>query len=142
MRRLVVDASVALKWLVAEEGSDLAAALRPNSELIAPDLLLAEVANALWKKVRRREMEPEDADLAIQLLQRVNVDFRSSRPLVRPALALALAREIDHPVYDCIYLALARAEQCALVTADGRLLRRAAGALPPGDLLSLNDALA
>lgn len=140
MRRLVVDASVALKWLVAEGGSDLAAALRPNSELIAPDLLLAEVANALWKKVRRREMEPEDADLAIQLLQRVNVDFRSSRPLVRPALALA--REIDHPVYDCIYLALARAEQCALVTADGRPLRRAAGALPPGDLLSLNDALA
>ena len=52
---LVVDASVALKWFVDEDGSDRAVALLDGDEpLIAPDLVVAEVCNAAWKSLRRR----------------------------------------------------------------------------------------
>jgi predicted nucleic acid-binding protein len=50
---LVIDASVALKWFIDEDGSDRAAALLDGKELlIAPDLIVAEVCNAGWKAVR------------------------------------------------------------------------------------------
>jgi predicted nucleic acid-binding protein len=51
---LVIDASIAIKWVIEEEGTKEALALR-NQALVAPDLLIAECANVLWKKVRRRE---------------------------------------------------------------------------------------
>lgn len=140
MRRLVVDASVALKWLVSEAQSDLAVALRPKAELIAPDLLLVECGNALWKKTRRGEIDAEDADLAIRLLAHVDVEFRPMRSLMERALEIA--RRLDHPVYDCVYLALAQVEGCAFVSADGRLLEKARAVCPKENLLTLADAAA
>ena len=59
MDRLVVDASVAIKWVVEEEGSEAAAGLLDGSTLAAPDFLIPECANILWKKVRRGELAPE-----------------------------------------------------------------------------------
>jgi predicted nucleic acid-binding protein len=53
MTRLVIDASIAIKWVVQEEGTEDALALRTRAELIAPDLIIAECANILWKKVKR-----------------------------------------------------------------------------------------
>jgi len=61
---LVVDASIAIKWVVAEDGSDVAVGLRrPTTAFLAPDLLTIECANILWKKARRAELTPEEAKL-------------------------------------------------------------------------------
>jgi predicted nucleic acid-binding protein len=65
---LVIDASIAVKWVVEEEGTAAALSLRKRARLIAPDLLISECANILWKKVRRRELSKDEAILAARLL--------------------------------------------------------------------------
>jgi len=118
---VVVDASVAVKWVIPEVLSDRADALRSRTDrLLAPDFLLLEAANALWKKLIRREITAREAAYALDLLLGSTLDLRPSGPLL--GRALALARRLRHPVYDCVYLALAQVEGAALVTADRRLL--------------------
>ena len=52
-----VDASIACKWFVEEEGSDEAEQLLAVGEvLLAPELIVAEVCSALWKKLRAGHM--------------------------------------------------------------------------------------
>jgi predicted nucleic acid-binding protein len=122
---VVVDASIAVKWVIPEVLSDEAEALRGRADrLLAPDLLLSEAANALWKKLIRREITAREAAQAIELLMASGLDLRPSGPLL--GRALGLARRLRHPVYDCLYLALAQAENATLVTADQRLLARVA----------------
>ena len=118
MTDLVVDASVVVKWVVNEPGTPQALALR-RRRLYAPDLLAAECANVLWKKVRRNELTESEALFAARLLQRAAVELMPMRALLEPATRLALA--LDHPAYDCAYLALAESLSCDLVTADRRL---------------------
>ena len=55
---VVVDASVALKWVIQEDGSEAAEALLRQEPLLAPDLLIVECANVLWVKTRRRGSAP------------------------------------------------------------------------------------
>jgi predicted nucleic acid-binding protein len=119
--RLVVDASVAIKWVTDEPDSGDAARLL-DRQLVAPDLLGIEFANALWKKVRRRELSADEADLAIKSLMRSPVEFVATRPHLDAALSLAV--ELDHPAYDGVYLAVAEAEGLLLVTADRRFAIR------------------
>ena len=69
MNTLVIDASIAVKWVVEEEGTPEALALRQKAKLIAPELLVAECANILWKKVQRGELLKDEALLAARLLQ-------------------------------------------------------------------------
>lgn len=122
---IVVDASVAVKWVIPEELSDQAESLRGRADrLLAPDLLLPEAANALWKKLLRREITTREAAQALDLLMTSGLDLRPSGPLL--GRALTLAQRLRHPVYDCIYVALAQAEGATLVTADQRLLARIA----------------
>ena len=122
MRTLVIDASIAVKWVVEEEGTDEALRLLKRSRLIAPELLVAECANILWKKVRRDELTNEEALLAARLLQSAEIELSPTRSLMEPATRVAI--ELDHPAYDCIYLALAAERDCPFVTADQRLLRK------------------
>jgi predicted nucleic acid-binding protein len=126
MTEFVIDASVAIKWVVDESGTPAALALRRH-RLFAPDLLIAECANALWKKVRRSELTAAEAQFAARLLARADVELAPMRSLLEPAAALAIA--IDHPAYDCVYLALAESLSCNFVTADQRLKTRT---LPAG----------
>lgn len=123
MIRLVVDASVAVKWVVAEEGTTEAVSLLTGHNLAAPDLLTAECANILWKKVARSELAPDEAMLAARLLQRSDVELYPMRSLLEPATQLAI--DLGHPAYDCIYLALAVGNGWQFVTADKRLIARA-----------------
>jgi predicted nucleic acid-binding protein len=122
----VVDASVALKWFVSENGSEPAVRLLNSGRpIVAPDLVLAEVCNAAWKSWRRGEIDPAQ-------LNQVSIDaagaFQRLVPLDRLIRrAVAIAAELDHPVYDCLYLALAEAEDAPLITADRRLVRIARG---------------
>jgi predicted nucleic acid-binding protein len=119
----VVDASVALKWVVHEEGSEAADRLLDEPEdLLAPDFLLIEAANVLWKRTVRSEMTPAEADQAFGLLRDGVMVFLPTTPLLESARRLA--RRLRHPVYDCLYIALAERERAPLVTADSRLVRR------------------
>jgi predicted nucleic acid-binding protein len=122
----VVDASIALKWVIPEVLSEEADRLRGgDDDFLAPDLLLVEVANALWRKTTAKEISPREADAAIDLVSQSGIDLRPTGPLL--PRAMHVARRLDHPVYDCVYLALAERERAALVTADQRLLRRLSG---------------
>jgi len=121
----VVDASVALKWLVDEEGSGAAAALLEGPLLLAPELIHVEIANALWRMARVGRLTEADAADALALFQRLPLRRRlADRDLA--AEALRLARLLDHPVYDCLYLALAMDAGAPVVTADRRFVAAAA----------------
>ena len=122
MNTVVIDASIAVKWVVEEEGTGEALALRHRSRLIAPELLAAECANILWKKVRREELSREEALFAAQLLYAADVEFRPAHHLLEAATRIAV--ELDHPAYDCLYLALAEELDCGFITADERFVRK------------------
>jgi predicted nucleic acid-binding protein len=115
-----VDASVAIKWVVAENGTAEALALVGN-RLLAPSILQTECANILWKKVKRGEMFASEGRIAARLLASFGVEFLSPEPDLTRVLELALA--LDHPAYDCVYLALAESRRVPLITADERLVR-------------------
>ena len=117
---LVIDASVAVKWVISEDGGDDAIQLRSAFTFVAPELLLPECANILWKKVQRKELEPNEAALAIALIERSGISFQSMQGLGETATRLAI--ELGHPAYDCVYLALALRQKLHFVTADKRLL--------------------
>ena len=119
MRRFVVDASVAIKWMVREADSGAAIALLQDCRLAAPDLLVAECSNVLWKKVRGSEISAEQALLAAQLLEASDIELVPTRHLLARATRLAL--DLDHPAYDCLYIAMAVDRGESLVTADARL---------------------
>lgn len=119
--RVLIDASIAVKWVIDEPGS-AAAVLLLDRRLAAPDLLCPECANILWKKVSRRELSAEEADVAARALEAAEVELLAMRPYL--AAAAALASELDHPAYDCIYLATADAMALPLVTADERFIRK------------------
>lgn len=121
---LIVDTSVALKWYVEEPGSDRAAELI-GSLLGAPDLILAEVANGLWKKARNKEIKPDQARAAMPELRATVRLLVPSSTLVERALQLAL--DLTHPVYDCFFLALAERMEAPVITADKRLIAACRG---------------
>jgi predicted nucleic acid-binding protein len=119
----LIDTSVVVKWFVAEEKQDAAEALI-GTALIAPDLLMIEVSNAMWKKWRKHEIDVAQAAVA-QSLVSTFVELVPSRPFAESALAIAI--ELEHPVYDCFYLAMCEAMAHRMITADKRLLARCGG---------------
>lgn len=120
---LVVDASVALKWFVESAHSEAAVKLlERDEELIAPDLVVAEVANAAWKLARAGHIEGEHGRQIVDSIAQAFSRLISSEELA--SRAYDLAARLEHPVYDCLYLALTVKERARLVTADRRLQRR------------------
>jgi predicted nucleic acid-binding protein len=123
---IVIDASVAVKWVLSEKGSDAADALL-DQDLMAPGIWLAEAANALWREARTGGISTEEASARLAELLNAPVASLPIEPHLEPALRLAM--ELGHPVYDCIYLALALHHQTHVVTADRRFA--AAASAPP-----------
>lgn len=123
---IVVDASVALKWVFDEEFGAEAWALADGADVpIAPTLMLIEAGNALWRRVRVGELTAAEADDMLEGLSAIPVGYVEESALIAPALVLA--NSLNHPIYDCIYLALALREKVRLATADltfARLLIR------------------
>lgn len=119
---VIVDASVATKWFFAE-ADDVSARMLLASEniLIAPDLIVAEVCNAARKKFQRAE---SNAQRALEIATGLPRMFRELVPAKSLApRALEIAMNLQHPVYDCFYLALAEFSDTTVVTADAHLLR-------------------
>jgi predicted nucleic acid-binding protein len=118
---IVVDASVPTKWFVAEDGHSLAASLLDRTvPITAPDLIFAETANVLWKKLRRGEVTFEQAESACLALPSFFQTVIVSASLLGEVLRLA--KLLDHPVYDCLYLACAQRQGVKLVTADQKFV--------------------
>jgi predicted nucleic acid-binding protein len=120
---MIVDASVAVKWVVFEDGSRQALDLL-GQELAAPTIWLAEAANALRSKCARGEIsEDEASEFALDLADApvTPLDLKELLPM-----AMRMALELHHAIYDCFYLAAALHNDTRLVTADRRLLTKAA----------------
>ena len=112
---LVVDASVAIKWLVSEEGTDRARMLLSLPDpLIAPDWLMVEAANAFWYKVKRSELLIVYAERHLDDLPAFFQRLVPAVGLIREASRLSY--RLRHSVYDCLYIALAIKEDAPLVT--------------------------
>ncbi|MGH6900404.1 MAG: type II toxin-antitoxin system VapC family toxin [Geminicoccaceae bacterium] len=127
--RLVVDASVVIPCFVPERFSDVAPFWIEAAELIvAPDLLALECANILWKKARMRAISELQAGDTLADIVSGAIQLRPSAPLA--SAALRLGAELDHPVYDCVYLALAETENAELVTADREFWQRVTNRRP------------
>jgi len=122
---VVVDASVACKWLVMEGDTLLAVTVLEREEpLLAPDFIVAEVCSVLWKKRRMGEISEQHTMEAVEALPGFFDELVPTAALGETALNIALT--LDHPVYDCFYLALAQSRKCQMITADKRLLGRLA----------------
>ncbi len=136
--RLVVDASVAVKWLVAEEDSDAAdRLLTGGDDLYAPRLLASEIANTVWRKTRMGEIERGRAGIPAAAVAEMPVHWRSDETVCADAVRLAVA--LDRPVYDCLYLALAHRLDAQLVTADIRFANALATTEHGGAVMTLRD---
>lgn len=119
---MIVDASVAIKWLVREDDSGLANLLIDRSDLAAPELIVCELANAIWKKWKRGELASVPKHLP-----RIIEIFDEVAPMTAlAARAAGIAIELDHPAYDCFYLALAEVRDDVVVTSDQRLMNKLA----------------
>lgn len=132
--RVVVDASLAVKWVITEIHTPEAVHLLADWEQrtvrrLAPSWFVAEVANVLFKGVRRQAMTVPVARLAGRRIARTAVLRPVSLRLAERAIELA-----DHlglpATHDALYLALAEREGCDFWTADERLWNSAKAALP------------
>ena len=127
MTTCVLDASVALKWFVPEVESEQARLLfrqrmRGDLSIHVPDHFFAEMGNILWKKVRSKELRRRDVPDIVRAIRAIPDEAYLSSDLLPGALDLA--HEVKETVYDGLYLALAVALHCELVTADRRLWTR------------------
>lgn len=124
---IVVDASVAIKFVVEEPDSDRALELVGNSEpLTAPDWMLAEAASSIARKVNSEGLDPVKAQRSLALLPEFFTRLHPTLELLESGFSLAL--RLQHPFYDCLYLALAVAEDAPLVTADRKFVSLCAAA--------------
>ncbi len=136
--RFVVDASVAVKWLVAEEDADIAEEPATSGhDLHAPRLMASEVANAIRRKARTGEIERRTAGILLADVPDMPVRWGGDELAAADAVRLALA--FDRPVYDCVYLALAHRVGAVMLTADGRFANAAATTEHGGSVLTLAE---
>ena len=131
---VVVDASVAVKWLVREVYSDLAESLtrtwlRQGTRIVVPYLMLVEVSNALYQKARQGEIALDAAAGLVENLVSKDITLWETSGL--HSRALELAATLNQPaIYDAHYLALAEIMGCDLWTADERFFRAGTGQFP------------
>ena len=125
----VLDASAAVRLILADPAAaDLAERVGGAALVLAPELMLTELANTLWKLQRAdrlNDLDPQELLAeARELVDRLEPDRHLQ------AEALALACHLNHPVYDCLYLALARREAVSLISSVRRLNALAERVLP------------
>jgi len=123
---LVVDASVAIRWYIEAPGtSEAISLLDSEGPFVSPGLVIAEVTNVAWKLVRAGQISREHGSRIALALPSAFSKLVGSASLASRAFEISL--QLDHPVYDCQYLALAESEQSKLATTDNRLARAVKG---------------
>lgn len=130
---LVVDASTAVKWILPEDGHEEALRIQQKYQddaidLIAPYLIISEIANVLWKRERRGDLDAVSAQRCFQQFLQDSPILLDSAVVSASALQLAVAHH--RPFYDCLYLAWALDQRCDLVTADEKFFNAMRTAFP------------
>lgn len=123
---MVPDASLVMKWYLPEPMSDeaiswLKTAARQEIRLVAPDLLLYELGNALWKHVRAGVLGSDEAAFILEHVTHSPIQMVDAAVVAVDALRIAWLCHVT--VYDASYVALASALNTQVVTADERLVR-------------------
>jgi len=122
MTCIAIDASVLAKLFFDEDNTDLVKrSIARVEQMYAPDLILAEVGNVIWKRFTRREIDTNAAMAIVEQVVRFPVKLTSSAAVLADAAAIALACRCS--VYDSLYLAVATRYSTTLVTADQRFAR-------------------
>jgi predicted nucleic acid-binding protein len=120
---IIVDASVALKWFVEEPLYSCARhILEYQLDMQAPDYILIEVANAARKKATRGEIVNDHARQIVKLVTEAIPTLIPASKILGQAMEMALA--LDHPIYDCLYLACLTDRHDGLVTADKKFFNK------------------
>ncbi|MGH6955224.1 MAG: type II toxin-antitoxin system VapC family toxin [Caulobacteraceae bacterium] len=120
---VVLDASAAAKLFITEEGSDAVRALAASDAVfIAPEFVLAELANVAVKRLRRGDIPRELAERMVEASRSVFRELVPAAALTRRAFELAADAGLS--TYDALYVALAEQRRCELATADRRLVAR------------------
>jgi predicted nucleic acid-binding protein len=135
--RFVIDASVAVKWVLIESHTEPARRIVRTRKLLAPDLLWAELGSVVWARRRRGEFGHLYAREMLAELRALPIRTYPLLPLLPAAVDVAMA--VDHSVYDCLYLALAEAEDCRVVTADRRFHRSVGGGVWADRIVWIED---
>lgn len=137
----IVDTSVAARWVIGSDDPvlsnevSIALTLLPR-RLVAPDLLMAEFANVMWKKVRAQEIGSAQAREAVAVLPDI-VELIPTAGLADRAMDISL--RLDHPAYDCFFLAAAQMLETIVISADRKLVRRCADTAFSGLIAGLTD---
>jgi predicted nucleic acid-binding protein len=127
MKAIVLDASVVAAAFFQEEHADRAHQLLAGQHVLhAPDLIYAELANVIWKRHSRGEIDHDEASNLLADFRSLPLQITPCGDLVEAAMELALRS--GRSVYDCLYLALAVKTRSIMVTADKRLVNALAGA--------------
>lgn len=122
MKRVVVDASVAVKWYVPEIYEREATRLQQSGdEFHAPELILPEFGNIVWKKISRSEITEKEGQKIISAFSKTNLVFHSHASIIKSAFTGAAMT--NQTVYDWTYLALAISLGCEFITADERFYK-------------------
>ena len=121
--KLVVDASVAVKWFVEEEGSDSAHGLLESRlgqmgllELIAPEFLLVEVVAVMGRRARSKLVRSDYPARVLRALRKLHLGLTPDAELLDHATQLSITPR--HPVYDRLHLALSRRFSARTATFD------------------------
>jgi len=118
----VVDASVAIKWYVPEVYEQEASRLQKSGdELHAPELILPEFGNIVWKKIIRREITEKEGQKIVTEFSRLNLVYHPQRQIIKSAFTGAMMT--SQTVYDWTYMVLALSLGCQFVTADERFYK-------------------
>ena len=135
MNLVVLDASVAAKWLVwagepleTEALSLLDLRNQGQLEFIVPDLFWLEIGSILCKAVQRGRCNEEAARKSIPALQHYDLTTEPAESLLESAFTIA--RQYNCSFYGSIYVALAVSRQATLITADEKLANATAAHLP------------
>lgn len=132
-KRLIVDSGVAVKWIIEEPDSTVADQILQSYQqsqvaFYAPDLILPEVGNIIWKKVIFSGLDISDAKAAITKFDSIPFELIDSSSLFDDAFSISVS--FKRTFYDSLYLAAANDLECDLVTADERLYNSVKTAFP------------
>jgi predicted nucleic acid-binding protein len=138
MMRVVVDASVAIKWYLDEPHALEARRLLDRTfTRVVPDLFFAEIGNTCWKLHRRSQLPPDILDDIRDAVMMVPLEVHPIRSLLSAAMAIAV--RLGTTVYDSLYVTLSEQTHAPLVTADRRLLDAVSGGVSRAEMIWVAD---
>ena len=126
----VIDTCALVKLVIPEDYSEIVSAIAElhrasRIQLIAPEFILLECANVLWKYTRRHNAPIPDMISAFEILRRLDVRLIPQDSLIEDALKFAL--DVGTAVYDARFCVAAERSRSELITEDTKLIGGLAG---------------